>query len=88
MVRQFVAVPLGSGYSVEAQIAGADTIGGIQIEVTPTKAAAAAVSVRVPRAPRLLKPGQETHQIFVKTLTGKTITLEVVSEDSVDLVKA
>jgi ubiquitin len=27
-------------------------------------------------------------QIFVKTLTGKTITLEVAAEDTIDMVKA
>jgi hypothetical protein len=32
-VRQFVAVPLGSGYSVEAQLAGDDVFGGVQITV-------------------------------------------------------
>ncbi|KAE9374216.1 hypothetical protein N431DRAFT_543615 [Stipitochalara longipes BDJ] len=36
-VMQFVAVPTGSGYSVEAQIANADYTGGIQIMVTPIK---------------------------------------------------
>lgn len=34
-VRQFVAVPLGSGYSVEAQITGEDVLGGLQFEITP-----------------------------------------------------
>lgn len=37
-VRQFVAMPFGTGYSVEAQIAGEDLVGGIQLEVTPSKA--------------------------------------------------
>jgi hypothetical protein len=32
-VRQFVAVPLGSGYSVEAQLTGSDVFGGLQITV-------------------------------------------------------
>jgi hypothetical protein len=36
-VRQFVAVPLGSGYTVEAQITGTDLIGGLQLEVVPVK---------------------------------------------------
>lgn len=36
-VRQFVAMPLGSGYSVEAQITGADLIGGLQFDITPVK---------------------------------------------------
>jgi hypothetical protein len=34
---QFVAVPSGSGYSVEAQIASIEVVGGIQISVTPIK---------------------------------------------------
>ncbi|KAF2170018.1 hypothetical protein M409DRAFT_64401 [Zasmidium cellare ATCC 36951] len=36
-VRQFVAMPVEEGYSIEAQITGLDMIGGIQIEVTPSK---------------------------------------------------
>lgn len=36
-IRQFVAAPLGSGLSVEAQLSGEDKIGGIQIEVIPMK---------------------------------------------------
>jgi hypothetical protein len=36
-IRQFIAAPLGSGLSVEAQISGEDKIGGIQIEVIPMK---------------------------------------------------
>ncbi|KAG2120246.1 hypothetical protein DEU56DRAFT_918393 [Suillus clintonianus] len=35
MVKQFVAVPYGSGFSVEYQITGSETIGGIQFEVIP-----------------------------------------------------
>jgi hypothetical protein len=36
-VRQFVAMPLGAGYSVEASLAGAETRGGIQITVFEPK---------------------------------------------------
>jgi hypothetical protein len=36
-VMQFVAVPSGSGYSVEAQIASIEAVGGIQISITPIK---------------------------------------------------
>jgi hypothetical protein len=32
-VRQFVAVPLGQGHTIEAQITGRETVGGIQIVV-------------------------------------------------------
>lgn len=36
-VRQFVAMPTGSGYSIESQLIDEDTIGGFQIQVTPAK---------------------------------------------------
>ncbi|KAK1633684.1 integral membrane protein [Colletotrichum phormii] len=36
-IRQFVAQPKGSGFSVEAQVTGEENIGGIQIEVIPIK---------------------------------------------------
>ena len=39
IVRQFVAMPLGDGYSVEEQITGAAEFGGIQIEVFPMRPA-------------------------------------------------
>jgi len=38
-VRQFVAMPLGKGYTAEAQITGEEVVGGLQIEVTPSKLA-------------------------------------------------
>jgi len=37
VIRQFVAVPIGSGQSVEAQLTGSDDIGGIQITVFEAK---------------------------------------------------
>jgi len=36
-VMQFVATPVGSGYSVEAQISGKEAIAGLQFEIIPTK---------------------------------------------------
>ncbi len=36
-IRQFVAMPKGSGYSVEAQVTGEEKMGGLQFEVTPIK---------------------------------------------------
>ncbi|KIY01351.1 uncharacterized protein Z520_02903 [Fonsecaea multimorphosa CBS 102226] len=35
IVKQFVATPLGEGYTVEAQITGHEENGGLQIEITP-----------------------------------------------------
>lgn len=36
-VRQFVAMPLGDGYSAEAQITGSENTGGLQISVYPMR---------------------------------------------------
>lgn len=38
VIRQFVAMPLGQGYSVEEQLSGEATWGGVQILVYPMKA--------------------------------------------------
>lgn len=38
LIRQFVAMPLGAGYSAEEQLTGAAEFGGLQIEVFPLKA--------------------------------------------------
>ena len=38
IIRQFVAMPLGEGYSVEEQITGEAEFGGMQIEVFPMRA--------------------------------------------------
>lgn len=40
VIRQFVAMPLGAGYSVEEQLTGAAEHGGVQLVVYPMKAAA------------------------------------------------
>ena len=63
-VRQFVAMPVGSGYSVEAQITGEEMMGGLQFEITPEIWA-------TPKEP------SRHFVIYVKTLTGKTIELLV-----------
>ncbi len=36
-VMQFIATPMGFGYSVEAQTTGSDSLGGLQVEVIPLK---------------------------------------------------
>ena len=37
IVRQFVAMPLGQGYSIEAQLGGTEYVGGIQLDVYEPK---------------------------------------------------
>ncbi|KAL8769565.1 MAG: hypothetical protein Q9209_004496 [Squamulea sp. 1 TL-2023] len=66
-VRQFVATPLWSGYSVEAQITGQDVSGGIQFVVVPSKT-----------PPKLFKLSRQpgTISIVIKMLTGKSIQIK------------
>jgi hypothetical protein len=40
IIRQFVAMPLGDGYSVEEQLTGNADVGGIQLQMFPMKAEA------------------------------------------------
>ena len=69
-VRQFVAMPIGSGYTVEAQITGADLIGGLQIEVVPAKE----IPRTIYRNPIIAKPAGTPHFIIeVRSLTGKIL---------------
>ncbi|CAO1604788.1 hypothetical protein XANCAGTX0491_008328 [Xanthoria calcicola] len=72
-VRQFVAMPLGSGYSVEAQITGHDEVGGIQFMVVPSYPTH--TLFRGPSAPG-------TMSLFVKMLTGKTLDIHNVVQNT------
>lgn len=85
-VRQFVAMPLGSGYSVEAQITGEEVVGGLQFEVVPAKMPESEKLIATPVAAK--PPGTEWFTICVKTLTGKTIGLKVTLLHTVDEVKS
>jgi hypothetical protein len=51
IIRQFVAMPLGMGYAVEAQVTGTEEFGGIQIRVYEPKA-----GIFPDRAPAEAKP--------------------------------
>jgi hypothetical protein len=53
IIRQFVAMPLGEGYSAEEQITGAAAFGGIQLQAFPLKAEARFEGLR-PQFPRSL----------------------------------
>jgi hypothetical protein len=55
VIRQFVAMPLGAGYSAEEQITGKAEIGGIQLQVFPLRAEAYFRSQVVERLPRSLE---------------------------------
>lgn len=69
LVRQFVAMPSGSGYSVEAQISGEDIVSGLQFEITPQLASNAIKS--------------DYFDIVVKTLLGSTICIRTQAKSTV-----
>jgi len=123
VVKQFVAVPYGSGYSIEHQITGSETTGGIQFEVIPTYQTLVKFDGRdIYRTPRELglslgsamtmtsleealsgtgmqaSPGMAVQvssgtgmqvssgtgmQVYVKTLAGKTVTIETHSSHTI-----
>lgn len=74
-----MAVPLGSGYSVEAQITGEDVMGGLQIEVTPSKPPPTQVIEVAPKP-----QSGHCYLIHAKLLSGSTITLEASAEHTID----
>jgi hypothetical protein len=85
-VRQFVAMPFGSGHSVELQINGQDAAGGIQVEITPYKEQ---IPARIRRAytPHLSGDLGDEYQIFVSTLAMNFITVIVRQTDTIDSLK-
>ena len=85
-VRQFVAMPLDSGYSIEAQVTGQDLIGGLQFHVTPSTLPP--IPPRIPPK-RPNPPGFDDSpiQIYVCTLTGKHIALNTLPSDRIVEVK-
>lgn len=56
-VRQFVAVPLGLGATVEGQVTGEETTGGVQLQVFPLGEAAREEWRRAERARQARRPG-------------------------------
>jgi len=54
MIRQFVAMPLGSGYSVEEQVSGKAEFGGIQFQAVPIKASIYFKAILQPQLPKQL----------------------------------
>jgi len=72
-----VAAPVGTVYSVEAQITGEGAIAGIQFEMILRKV--------IPWIPGILS---RWFQIFAKALPGKTITLKVRYDLTIEDVKS
>jgi hypothetical protein len=68
-VRQFVAVPLGSGYSVEAQLTGEDTFGGVQLTVYEPKPG------RFPDAPPPESPAHQTEMVMEMAMPASKMAI-------------
>jgi hypothetical protein len=78
VVRQFVAMPSGSGYSVEAQVTGKEDFAGMLFSVTPrmSPSVSGGYSKRV-----------RNMMLKVSALGGRTFTIPASLEDTVDDVK-
>lgn len=84
-VRQLVAMPFGS---VESQITGKDAASGLQIKITPYKPHPKPVYSQVSSVPQrsIIKDGD--HLIYIRTLTGKIVELNVDANETIDCTKA
>lgn len=65
IIRQFVAMPLGQGYSVEEQVTGRAEHGGLQIQVYPMKRAVFERRFPIRHARRVLSRQLEQTGMFV-----------------------
>jgi hypothetical protein len=68
IVRQFVAMPMGSGYSVEAQVSGEELVGGLQFCITPSTRTTKGITIETPTLISLK----------VQPLVGKIILVDVL----------
>ncbi|KAF2502698.1 integral membrane protein [Lophium mytilinum] len=87
-IKQFVAMPHGAGYSVEAQVTGQEVVGGLQFEITPSKEAMDYLGRKHWQGLlRLEFPRTWSGTVFVETLTGKKIQLGVEYSCTIDNLK-
>ncbi|KAI0534885.1 hypothetical protein GGR58DRAFT_33352 [Xylaria digitata] len=88
VVRQFVAMPLGMGYSVEAQLTGQETVGGLQFEITPSLPKKRIISSHRLRQSYTLSGNSDgDYSVCVQTLTGKMIPIKCSSSDTIENLK-
>jgi ubiquitin len=86
VVRQFVAVPLRSGYSVEAQITGDDLIGGLQVEITPVKEMFA-IFAQEEAAVAAKSASTTRFHVLIKTLGGRCLLIYAEPSHTIDNLK-
>ncbi|KAI1276249.1 hypothetical protein F5Y07DRAFT_408440 [Xylaria sp. FL0933] len=76
VIRQFVAMPLGTRYSVEAQLTGQETVGGLQFEITPS----------MPKVRSHCTPSTD-FSILVRSVSGKFRRIRCSPTDTIEKVK-
>jgi len=91
VIRQFVAMPLGDGYSVEEQITGKADVGGIQLQVYPMRPEAffrTKLAARLPKSledllDELIDQWFEAHLLEPRRLFGRLFAMQpsLIRED-------
>lgn len=81
VVKQFVATGMGQGFTVEGQVTGAEDVGGLQFEITPS------YETKGPEYNYFPEPDGPEAIVFVKTLTGKTLKIHAASNWQVGALK-
>lgn len=79
-------MPFGTSYSVEHQVTGRETTGGIQFEITPYNNPPPSKPVFVPSS-RIIKYEGKPFLMNIKTLLGKTIHINAVQNDTIENIK-
>jgi hypothetical protein len=80
-------MPIGSDYTVEAQLTGQEVVGSLQFEITPSTPAKLPQQLYINHKlyPRCTPPG--SYLIYVMSLTGKKITIPCSPSDTIERVK-
>lgn len=89
IVRQFVAMPMGEGYNVEAQLTGKEVIGGLQFEITPVtpQETVEARRRRYQKQKTELPTPKGDFSIIVQSLTGRSFAIDCSPSDTIDKIK-
>ncbi|MBN2361589.1 MAG: hypothetical protein JXR83_19205 [Deltaproteobacteria bacterium] len=80
-IRQFVAMPLGMGYTVEGQVNGSERFGGIQIKVVEPRAA------RRGRKPRFSTQASSAVEIDSEVESDEELCFEEASEPTLSVAR-
>jgi hypothetical protein len=80
-VMQFVATPTGTGYSVEAQVTGLDSVCGVQLEIVPCRGRNISITIADPIADRTAGKGEDIiYKVFERSKIQKIINAYLASK--------